>query len=45
MDVNDADDQQPPIVKLPQACEYAQFLSNFLVEHPLEFSVVGVMNM
>ena len=34
-----------PIVKLPQAHEYAQPLSNFAMEHPLEFSHVNVMRM
>ena len=37
MEGNDADDQPIPIDKLPQAHEYAQLLSNFVVEHPLEF--------
>jgi hypothetical protein len=37
-------DQPTPIVKLPQACEYAQ-LSNFAVDCPLEFSIVDVINM
>jgi hypothetical protein len=31
------DDQPTPIVKLPQACEYSQLLSNFIVEHPSKF--------
>jgi hypothetical protein len=34
---NDVDDQPTPIVKLPQACEYSQLLSNFIVEHPSKF--------
>ena len=37
MERSDVDDQPTPIVKLPQACEYAQLLSNFVVEHPLDF--------
>ncbi len=45
MQRNDVDDQPTPIVKLPQAHEYAQLLSIFLVQRPLEFSVVDVMNM
>ena len=44
MEGNDMDDQPTPIGKLPQACEYAQLLSNFAMEHPLEFSVADVMN-
>ena len=39
------DDRLTPIVKLPQAHKYAQLLWNFAVEHPLEFSVIDVMNM
>jgi hypothetical protein len=31
-----------PIVKLPQAREYAQLLSKFAVEHPLEFLIIDV---
>jgi hypothetical protein len=42
---NDVDDQPTPITELPQACEYAQLLSNFVVEYSLEFSIVNVMNM
>jgi hypothetical protein len=42
---NDVDDQHISIVKPPQAREYAQLLSNFEVEHPLENLVVSVMNM
>ena len=34
MEGNDVDDRPTPIVKLPQAREYAQKLSNFAVEHP-----------
>ena len=45
MDVNDVDDQPTPIVKLPQAYEYAQLLPNFAMEHPLQFSIINVMNM
>jgi hypothetical protein len=33
----DVDDQPIPIIKLPQAREYAQLLLDFAVEHPLEF--------
>ena len=39
------DDRPTPIGKLPQAREYAQLLSNFAVEHPLEFSIIDVMHM
>ena len=42
---NDVDDQPTPRMKLPQARKYAQLLSNFTVEHPLDLSVVDVMNM
>ena len=42
---NDVDYQPTPIVKLPQAHEYAQLLSNFAMEHPSEALVVDVMNM
>jgi hypothetical protein len=46
MDGNDVDDQQTPIIKLPQACEHiTRLLSNFAVEHPSEFSVTEAMNM
>ena len=45
MEGNDVDDRPTLIVKLPQTREYAQLLSNFVVEHALEFSVVDVMNM
>ena len=41
----DVDDWPTPIVKLPQACKYVQLLSNFVMEHPAEFSVGVVMNM
>jgi hypothetical protein len=34
---NDVDEQPTPIVKIPQACEYAQLLSYFVVEHPSKF--------
>ena len=30
----DVDDKPTPIVKLPQAHEYAQLLSNFVMKHP-----------
>jgi hypothetical protein len=42
---NDVDDQPTPIVKLPQAHEYVQLLSKYVVEHSSTFSVVDVMNM
>jgi hypothetical protein len=42
MEGNDVDDQPTPTIKLPQTLEYAQSLSNFGVEHPLEFSIVHV---
>ena len=42
---NDVNDQPIPIVKLPQAHEYAQLLSNFVVEHPLGLLDVDVINM
>ena len=45
MEGNDVNDQPTPIIKLYQAREYAQLLSNFAMEHPLEFSVVDVMSM
>ena len=31
---NDVDNQPTPIVELPQAREYVQLLSNFVVKHP-----------
>ena len=42
---NDVDDHPTPIGMLPQAREYAQLLSNFAMEHPLEFSILDVTNM
>ena len=45
MEGNDVDDRPTPIVKLPRAREYAQILSNFVVEHLSEFLVIDVMNM
>ena len=45
MNENDVDDQPTPIVKLPQARDYAQLLYNFVVEQSLEFPVLGVMSM
>jgi hypothetical protein len=39
MEENDVNDQPTPTVKLPQAREYAQLLSNFAVEHSLKFSL------
>ena len=37
MEGNDVEDQPTPIIKLPQAREYAQLLPKFAVKHPLEF--------
>ena len=37
-------DLPTPIVKRPQAHEYAQLLSIFAMEHPSEFVIIGVMN-
>jgi hypothetical protein len=34
MEGNDVDDQPTPIVKLPQAREYAQLLSKFAMKNP-----------
>ena len=45
MEGNNVDDQPTPIMKLPQAREYAQLLSNFTLEHPLELSIINVINM
>ena len=45
MEQNGVDDGLKPIVKLPQACEYAQLLSNIVVKHPCEFLVINVTNM
>ena len=45
MEGNDVDDQPTPTMKIPQAHEYAQLLSNFAVEQPSKFSVVDVTNM
>ena len=42
---NHVDDQPTSIVQLPQACEYAQFLSSFVVQLLSEFSIIDVMNM
>ena len=39
MEENDVDDGPTPIVKLLQACEYAQYLTNFVVEHPQSFQL------
>ena len=44
MEVNDVDDQPTYIVKLSQACKYAQLLSNYVMQHPTEFLVVDVIN-
>jgi hypothetical protein len=45
MQGNDVDAQLTSIIKLPQAYEYVQLLSNFIMEHPSEFSIVDLMNM
>ena len=45
MEWDDVDDCPTPIIKLSQAHEYAQLLSNFAVEHPSEFSIIIVKNM
>ena len=45
MNENDVDDQPTPIVKLPQACDYAQLLWNFVAEQSSEFSIIDVTNM
>jgi hypothetical protein len=45
MEGNDVDDQPTLIIKLTQALEYAQSLSNFAMEHPSELSIIDVMNM
>ena len=42
MKENNVEDQPTLIIKLPQAREYAQSLSNFVVEHSLEFSITSV---
>ena len=42
---NDVDDWPTPILKLPQAREYAQSLSNFAVNRPSEYSNIDVTNM
>ena len=31
---NDVDGQPTPIVKLPQVCEFAQLLSNYVINYP-----------
>ena len=41
MEENDMDDSPTLIDKLPEAREHAQLLSNFVVEHFLEFSVAN----
>jgi hypothetical protein len=43
MEGNDVDDQATTIVKLPQARENAQLLSDLVGQHSLEFSVLDVM--
>ena len=45
MEENDLDDYPTPIVRLPQAHEYAELLPKFDVEHSSEFSVANLMNM
>jgi len=42
MKENDVEDHPTLIIKLPQAREYAQSLSNFAVEHSLWFSITSV---
>ena len=42
---NGVHDQPTPIVKLPKACEYAQLLSNFVLEHHSEIAIEDVTNM
>ena len=42
MEGNDFSDQPKSIMKLPQAHEYVQLVSNFVVEHHLKFLVVDV---
>ena len=42
---NDVDDQPTPTIKLPQARDDAQLLSNLAMDHPSEFLVVDMMNM
>ena len=42
---NDVDDHPTLVVKLPWACEYAQSLSYFTVEHYLKFSIMDDANM
>ena len=39
MEGNDVDDQPTPIVKLLQAREHAQYLSNFAMQHPQSFQL------
>jgi hypothetical protein len=39
---NDVDDQPTPIVKLPQAHEYAQLPPTFVVEHSSKFLTIEV---
>ena len=45
MEGHDVDNHPTPIGGRPQVCEYAQLLSNFAMEHPLEFSFLDVTNM
>lgn len=44
MEGNDVDNQPTLTFKLPQAHEYAQLLSKFIMQHPLEFLIVDMMN-
>ena len=44
MEGNDVNDQPTPIIKLVEDNEYAQLLSNLIVDHPLEISIVDVTN-
>ena len=39
------DDRPTPIVKLVEDLAYAQLLSNFIMDHPLEISVIDVTNL
>lgn len=45
MEWTDVDDQPTPTIKLRQAHECAQALSNFALESSLEFSIIDVLNM
>jgi hypothetical protein len=45
MEENDVDDQPTPTTKLPQPRDDAQLLSNLVVDHPSELSIIDVMIM